>query len=73
MLDFENSEVKELAQFSIDCYSKKKSNLKYLKKRLQAMFGIYNREAKGIFPFIFGKTIIRNTRRSYIDYVNYAL
>ena len=71
MLSFENKKVEEIHQFHVDCLGKP-TNITFFKQRLQAMFRHYNKERKGVYPFIYGKDYKPDMPEENIEYINKA-
>ena len=68
-MDFENKKVKELAKFAVDSYSKT-PNINSFKKRLQVLYKYYNKEGKGVMPFVFGKDYYPDIEERKIEMIN---
>lgn len=71
-MDFENKKLKEIHEYIISSQNKP-VNLRAFKQRIQFLARVYNKENKGVWPFIYGRDYRPDIPEEEIDYLNQAV
>ena len=72
IIDYENKKVKEIHEFII-ASQQQPANLHTFKQRVQFLTRTYNKEGKGVWPFVYGRDYRPNMPDEEIDYLNSAV